>query len=254
MAPARSPRELNVCMAKLAQKAERYEDMANFMGKVAADADNEELTVEERNLLSVAYSHVIGARRASRRIISSIETDESRGNEDHDIIRDYRSKLESEVVNICDDILNLLESHLIPSAFSGDSKVLYLKMKADYLRYLAELKTGAELKLAADTTIATYKSAQDIANAELPPTHPLRLGLALNFGVFYYEILESPVQAYFIGKKALDEAKSKLKFVGKESLQKSTSIMKCLSDNLIIWTSELQKDGGAAAQPDEPQE
>jgi len=162
MAAAPTPREENVYMAKLAEQAERYEEMVEFMEKVSAAADNEELTVEERNLLSVAYKNVIGARRASWRIISSIEQkEESRGNEDHvAVIRDYRSKIESELSNICDGILKLLDSRLIPSASSGDSKVFYLKMKGDYHRYLAEFKTGAERKEAAESTLAAYKSAQ----------------------------------------------------------------------------------------------
>ncbi|RYR47554.1 hypothetical protein Ahy_A07g033487 [Arachis hypogaea] len=203
MAAAPSPREENVYMAKLAEQAERYEEMVEFMEKVSAAADNEELTVEERNLLSVAYKNVIGARRASWRIISSIEQkEESRGNEDHvAVIRDYRSKIESELSNICDGILKLLDTRLIPSASSGDSKVFYLKMKGDYHRYLAEFKTGAERKEAAESTLAAYKSAQDIANAELPPTHPIRLGLALNFSVFYYEILNSPDRACNLAKQ-----------------------------------------------------
>ncbi|KAE9587132.1 putative 14-3-3 protein [Lupinus albus] len=203
MAAAPSPREEYVYMAKLAEQAERYEEMVEFMEKVSAAADNEELTVEERNLLSVAYKNVIGARRASWRIISSIEQkEESRGNDDHvSIIRDYRSKIESELSNICDGILKLLDSRLIPSASSGDSKVFYLKMKGDYHRYLAEFKTGAERKDAAENTLAAYKSAQDIANTELPPTHPIRLGLALNFSVFYYEILNSPDRACNLAKQ-----------------------------------------------------
>ena len=159
---ANSAREENVYMAKLAEQAERYEEMVEFMEKVAKMADTEELTVEERNLLSVAYKNVIGARRASWRIISSIEQkEESRGNEDHvAIIKDYRGKIETELSKICDGILKLLESHLIPSASSAESKVFYLKMKGDYHRYLAEFKTGAERKEAAENTLLAYKSAQ----------------------------------------------------------------------------------------------
>ena len=162
MSPTDSTREENVYMAKLAEQAERYEEMVEFMEKVAKTVDVEELTVEERNLLSVAYKNVIGARRASWRIISSIEQkEESRGNEDHvSIIKEYRSKIETELSKICDGILNLLESHLIPSASSAESKVFYLKMKGDYHRYLAEFKTGGERKEAAESTLLAYKSAQ----------------------------------------------------------------------------------------------
>ncbi|URE29222.1 hypothetical protein MUK42_03276 [Musa troglodytarum] len=203
MSSVESPREDNVYMAKLAEQAERYEEMVEFMEKVVKTINGEELTVEERNLLSVAYKNVIGARRASWRIISSIEQkEESRGNEDHvTLIKEYRSKVEAELSKICDGILKLLDTHLVPSATAAESKVFYLKMKGDYHRYLAEFKTGAERKEAAESTLLAYKSAQDIALADLAPTHPIRLGLALNFSVFYYEILNSPDRACSLAKQ-----------------------------------------------------
>ncbi|KAK1361753.1 General regulatory factor 2 [Heracleum sosnowskyi] len=239
-------REDNVYMAKLAEQAERYEEMVEFMEKVVAASDSgEELTVEERNLLSVAYKNVIGARRASWRIISSIEQkEESRGNDAHvATIREYRSKIESELSSICDGILKLLDSKLIGAASNGDSKVFYLKMKGDYYRYLAEFKIAAERKEAAENTLNAYKAAQDIANAELAPTHPIRLGLALNFSVFYYEILSSPDRACNLAKQAFDEAIAELDTLGEESYKDSTLIMQLLRDNLTLWTSDMQDDG-----------
>ncbi|MED6184695.1 hypothetical protein PIB30_049964 [Stylosanthes scabra] len=265
MAAAPSPREENVYMAKLAEQAERYEEMVEFMEKVSAAADNEELTVEERNLLSVAYKNVIGARRASWRIISSIEQkEESRGNEDHvNVIRDYRSKIESELSNICDGILKLLDTRLIPSASSGDSKVFYLKMKGDYHRYLAEFKTGAERKEAAESTLAAYKSAQVcrfscfLYISVIFRFRSVRLGLALNFSVFYYEILNSPDRACNLAKQAFDEAIAELDTLGEESYKDSTLIMQLLRDNLTLWTSDMQDDGAdeikEAPKPDEQQ-
>ncbi|XP_043687644.1 14-3-3-like protein E [Telopea speciosissima] len=112
MSLAESSREENIYMAKLAEQAERYEEMVEFMENVAKTVDVEELIVEERNLLSVAYKNVIGARRASWRIISSLEQkEESRGNEAHvSAIKEYRSKIESELSKICDGILGLLET------------------------------------------------------------------------------------------------------------------------------------------------
>ncbi|KAG6400277.1 hypothetical protein SASPL_137102 [Salvia splendens] len=238
-----APREENVYMAKLAEQAERYEEMVEYMEKVSASLeDKEELSVEERNLLSVAYKNVIGARRASWRIISSIEQkEESRGNEDHvATIKEYRSKIEAELTKICEGILKLLDDRLVPSAGSGDSKVFYLKMKGDYHRYLAEFKTAAERKEAAESTLNAYKAAQDIANTELAPTHPIRLGLALNFSVFYYEILNSPDRACNLAKQAFDEAIAELDTLGEESYKDSTLIMQLLRDNLTLWTSDMQ--------------
>jgi len=159
---SQSTKEENVYMAKLAEQAERYDEMVEFMEKVVKMTNTEELSDEERNLLSVAYKNVIGARRASWRIISSIEQkEESKGNEDHvATIKNYKEKIETELSKICDGILKLLESHLIPSASSTESKVFYLKMKGDYYRYLAEFKTEAKRKEAAENTLLAYKSAQ----------------------------------------------------------------------------------------------
>lgn len=246
MSPVEATREENIYMAKLAEQAERYEEMVEFMEKVAKTVNSEELSVEERNLLSVAYKNVIGARRASWRIISSIEQkEESRGNEDHvKMIKEYRGNVEVELSKICDGILKLLETHLVPSSTAAESKVFYLKMKGDYYRYLAEFKSGDERKEAAENTLTAYKSAQDIALTEMPPTHPIRLGLALNFSVFYYEILNSPDRACNLAKQAFDEAISELDSLGEESYKDSTLIMQLLRDNLTLWTSDITEDAG----------
>ena len=86
--------------------------------------------MDERNLLSVAYKNVVGTRRASWRIISSIEQkEESKGSEKHvGTIRDYRQKIETELERVCQDVLDVLDESLIPKAESGESKVFYHKM------------------------------------------------------------------------------------------------------------------------------
>ncbi|CAM6013697.1 unnamed protein product [Sphagnum balticum] len=243
---AAESREENVYIAKLAEQAERYDEMVEAMEKVAKTVDVGELTVEERNLLSVAYKNVIGPRRASWRIVSSIEQkEESKGNEEHvAVIKDYRAKVEQELSTICDSILKVLDTHLVPNSATGESRVFYLKMKGDYHRYLAEFKTGAERKEAAESTLLAYKSAQDIALTELAPTHPIRLGLALNFSVFYYEIVNSPDRACTLAKQAFDEAIAELDTLGEESYKDSTLIMQLLRDNLTLWTSDMQEEAG----------
>ncbi|KAM1611685.1 hypothetical protein ACFX1Z_000449 [Malus domestica] len=243
--PENLSREQYVYLAKLAEQAERYEEMVSFMEKlvVGSTAAGTELTVEERNLLSVAYKNVIGSLRAAWRIISSIEQkEEGRRNEEHvALVKQYRSKVETELSAICAGILKLLQSHLVPSATTGESKVFYLKMKGDYHRYLAEFKNGDERKTAAEDTMVAYKAAQDIAVSDLAPTHPIRLGLALNFSVFYYEILNSLEKACSMAKQAFEEAIAELDTLGEESYKDSTLIMQLLRDNLTLWTSDLQE-------------
>jgi len=231
-------REDRVYMAKLAEQAERYDEMLDSMKSVATY--DTELTVEERNLLSVAYKNVIGARRASWRIISSIEQKEEGANEN--LVRVYRNQIEKELKEICDDILNLLDKHLIPHASTGESKVFYYKMKGDYYRYLAEFATSNDRKEAAEHSLVAYKAASDISTSELVPTHPIRLGLALNFSVFYYEILNSPERACRLAKAAFDDAIAELDTLNEESYKDSTLIMQLLRDNLTLWTSDIQGD------------
>jgi len=228
-------RDDHVYMAKLAEQAERYEDMVSSMKEVAVLG--EELTVEERNLLSVAYKNVIGALRASWRIVSSLEQKESEEQKKNMIITGYREQIEKELRKICDDILDVLDQNLIVSATTPESKVFYFKMKGDYFRYLAEFTTNQSRKDAAEQSLASYKLATD-ASDRLAPTHPIRLGLALNFSVFYYEILNSPDRACKLAKNAFDEAIAELDTLSEDSYKDSTLIMQLLRDNLTLWTSD----------------
>lgn len=116
--------------------------------------------------------------------------------------------------------------------------------KGDYHRYLAEFATGNDRKEAAENSLMAYKLASDTANSELPTTHPIRLGLALNFSVFYYEILNSPDRACRLAKAAFDDAIAELDTLSEESYKDSTLIMQLLRDNLTLWTSDMQADDG----------
>ncbi|XP_038683912.1 14-3-3-like protein D isoform X2 [Tripterygium wilfordii] len=242
---AYNERDSFVYLAKLSEQAERYDEMVDAMKKVAKL--DVELTVEERNLLSVGYKNVIGARRASWRILSSIEQkEEAKGNEvNSKRIKEYRQKVEAELTNICSDIMTVVDEHLIPSASPGESTVFFYKMKGDYYRYLAEFKSGNEKKEAADNSMKAYETATTAAEAELPPTHPIRLGLALNFSVFYYEIMNSPERACHLAKQAFDEAIVELDNLNEDSYKDSTLIMQLLRDNLTLWTSDIPEDGDA---------
>ncbi|KAI4333578.1 hypothetical protein L6164_018365 [Bauhinia variegata] len=236
-------RDSFVYIAKLAEQAERYDEMVDAMEKVALL--DVELSVEERNLFSVGYKNVVGARRASWRILSSIEQkEESKGNElNAKRIKEYRQRVELELSKICNDIMIVIDEHLIPSTNVAESTVFYYKMKGDYYRYLAEFKSGDEKKEVADQSLKAYQLASTTAESELTPTHPIRLGLALNFSVFYYEIVNSPERACHLARQAFDEAVSELDSLNEESYKDSTLIMQLLRDNLTLWTSDLPEDG-----------
>ncbi|EIE80617.1 hypothetical protein G6F46_005347 [Rhizopus delemar] len=228
-----------VYMAKIAEQAERYDEMVTFMKQVVQTG--KALTIEARNLLSVAYKNVIGARRASWRIISSIEQkEESKGNDAQvEKIKAYRQKIEQELYDICNDVLDLLTTYLIPGV-EGEARVFYYKMQGDYYRYIAEYASGDTRTEATNHAHEAYTRATEIATTDMPTTHPIRLGLALNFSVFYYEIFNSPDRACQMAKEAFDNSISELDSLNEESYKDSTLIMQLLRDNLTLWTSELQ--------------
>jgi len=224
--------------------------MANAMKKVTEA--NSELSNEERNLLSVAYKNVVGARRSSWRVISSIEQKTEGSERKQQMAKEYREKIEKELKDICQEVLNLLDKFLIPKATTAESKVFYLKMKGDYYRYLAEVATGDERTKVIEESQRAYNDAFDIAKNQMQPTHPIRLGLALNFSVFYYEILNAPDRACHLAKQAFDDAIAELDTLNEDSYKDSTLIMQLLRDNLTLWTSDAP-DADDANPPEEHQ-
>eukprot|EP00178_Gracilaria_changii_P004278 TRINITY_DN1673_c0_g2_i2.p1 TRINITY_DN1673_c0_g2~~TRINITY_DN1673_c0_g2_i2.p1 ORF type:complete len:149 (+),score=27.18 TRINITY_DN1673_c0_g2_i2:65-448(+) len=125
-------------------------------------------------------------------------------------------------------------------------------MAGDYYRYLAEVAIGDDRQKIVNDSQQAYQEAFDIAKAEMPPTHPIRLGLALNFSVFYYEILNSPDRACHLAKQAFDDAIAELDTLQSEdSYKDSTLIMQLLRDNLTLWTSDIQEDDKAEDEPEQ---
>lgn len=217
------------------------------MKQVAIAADGP-LTVEERNLLSVGYKNVVGSRRAAWQAISTIEQKEaSRDDSATKVTRladiaGYKAKVEQELETICKDMLSLLDGSLLSKAGSGENQVFLLKMKGDYLRYLAEFLVvgGDRREEVAAQALQAYQQAMQVASAELTPTQPIRLGLALNFSVFHYEIQNNPTEACTLARQAFDDALAEIDSLSEESYKDSTLIMQLLKDNLTLWMPTLE--------------
>jgi len=159
------------------------------------------------------------------------------------MIQSYREKIEKELSDICSDVIAILQQNLIPKAASPESKVFYYKMVGDYHRYLAEFSQGENKNKASQASLEGYKSASEVADRELAPTNPIRLGLALNFSVFYYEVMNSPERACNLAKQAFDDAIAELDTLSEDSYKDSTLIMQLLRDNLTLWTSDMEDQG-----------
>jgi hypothetical protein len=229
-------------LVRISEMAERYDDMCKFIKRLVEKKSKAsvELTVEERNLLSVAYKNVVGSKRASWRTLTADDEDPDANEK---LIETYRAIVETELEEKCNEVIGILTDSLVPTVEGkGDeTEVFYLKMAGDYYRYLCEFSKKDEYKKNSEKY---YSKALEIAQG-LPETHPTRLGLALNFSVCYYEILGEQTKACDLAKKAFDDAIEKLDQIKESSYKDATLIMQLLRDNLTLWTaSDEANDAG----------
>lgn len=240
-------------LAQCAETGERYNDMCEFMNEVIKKLckKGEKADTEQRNMLSVAFKNVVGGKRQSIRALK-----DNLQQNDSDLVKKYLKLVESEVIAVCNQVLTVVSEgplKLEESAKKDDSadadkesKVFWLKMCGDYCRYLSEIednddakvKLGDEPENPADKAADFYAKAYTEAKANLPETHPTRLGLALNYSVCFYEILKQKEKACELAKAAFDAAIEKLDTLNDKSYKDSTLIMQLLRDNLTLWTQD----------------
>ena len=177
-------REEYIYLAKLYERAERFPDMVKAINKfVELDP---KLTKDERNILSAGYKNIISYKRASWRLLNSMERKEEKKNTSQTAnIREIKDKIEAELNKICDEIQNIIDKYLVPNASDSENKVFFLKLKGDYYRYKCEFANGKEIDDACAKAEKVYKEAYEMANNNIPITNSTRLGLALNYSVFF---------------------------------------------------------------------
>merc|ERR1711907_510089 len=262
--PTSLNREQALYMAKLAEQAERYEDMVKYMKRIVKlGIKADELTVEERNLLSVGYKNMMSVRRTAWRTVQQyLEKNKEDGNEKNaGYDENYSDYISQEVFKLIDevrdDIVNVYVDGKNKCSGDDDAEVIvfFKKMEGDYNRYGAEItetKADKRQKFQADAK-AAYENAQEVART-LPSTNPIRLGLALNFSVFHYEICDQKQEASTLAKEAFDTAIDHLDTLGDDEYKDSTLIMQLLKDNLTLWNNdELGGDDGDDIQVEDVQ-
>ncbi len=232
-------REEYVYLSKLYEKAERFPDMVQSINKyVELDP---KLTKEERNLLSAGYKNIISDKRSSWRLLNNLERkeEEKKNTVQSANVKEIKDKIEKELNAICAEIQSVIDKYLIPNAIDAENKVFYLKLKADYYRYKCEFSNGKDFDEACANAEKVYKEAYELSNKEMPITNSTRLGLDLNFSVFYYEIKGLKEEACNIAKNAFDEAMKSLDDLEKSRAKDTLLIIQLLKENLILWTNEM---------------
>ena len=232
--------EKQIYLAMLAEQCSRYEDMMNFLEEMVQKKSSD-LSSDERNLLSIAYKNTISQDRQAIRTLMAYESKEAKKSESPylEFIREYKTKVQKELEGLCNRINKTIDTHLLPKAETDEAKVFYHKMKGDYDRYIAENVDGDLKKKYADLGLQAYNAALDSAKS-IDYTNPIKLGLALNLSVFYYEVVANKEEACKLAKETLDKAKDALSGVDEDDdeAKDAMSIVNLLQENLDMWNSE----------------
>ena len=184
-------------------------------------------------------------------LIDGVEIKEKSNNSKFlNLVVGLKSTLETELNELCGRVLKTIDDYLLKRASSDESKVFYLKMKGDYYRYLAEFTTGDKNIEVANNSMNSYKEANSLAN-KLPCTNPIKLGLALNFSVFYYEVKNDAKEACTIASEAFDAAIHQLEKIEDEQYKDSTTILQLLKENIDMWKADLQEQEEGAGGDEE---
>eukprot|EP00052_Salpingoeca_macrocollata_P031573 m.323006 g.323006 ORF g.323006 m.323006 type:complete len:238 (-) comp28109_c0_seq1:159-872(-) len=234
-------REELVFRAKMAERIESHKEMVMLMNSLAERFSP--LTVEEMNLLSVAYKNYSGTQRAAfQRLHATEQQQADLSDMQRRVLQDMKRKVKEELTDFCMEVEERIESSLLPAADSPEAKVFFFKMRGDFFRYIIELMSSEEGDVQkqkyTEAALLAYKSGHDLSAKALPTTHPIRLALELNFSVFYFEILRSPDRAIETAQLAFSQACDAIEHLSDQSYKDSVAILRFLRENVQRWENE----------------
>jgi len=232
--------DTNIFLARVAEQAERFEDMVDYLGAVL-DSKGGDVSADERNLISVAFKNLISSKRAACRTIAAIEQN-PKYSKFGDALTAYKTKIESQLTTDCEKVIEIINQKVLTKECADEAKAFFVKMVGDYYRYMAENAKDSKLEDAKNKALAAYEQANGIG---LPPCNPIKLGLALNFSVFHYEAMKNPKAAVDLADKALQDALDKIDELEEDDFRDAKSIIELLKENLTLWKEE-EEDGDNA--------
>jgi 14-3-3 protein epsilon len=229
--------EEKIFLARVAEQAERFEDMVDFLREVL-EIKGGEVNPDERNLLSVAFKNLISSKRAACRTISAIEQNPKYAKFNDALVK-YKQTIETQLHNDCEKIIDMIQTKVLSKECVDEAKAFFVKMVGDYYRYIAENAKEETL----ERVKAQAKKAYEEANAiTLPACNPIKLGLALNFSVFNYEVLKDHGKACQLADEALQSALDKIDELEEDDFRDAKSIIELLKENLTLWKEEEEGD------------
>ena len=207
--------------------------MVDFLSNVL-DAKGADVSSDERNLLSVAFKNLISSKRAACRTIAAIEQN-PKYSKYADALSSYKTGIETKLINDCQRVIDLINQKVLSKQSADEAQAFFVKMVGDYYRYIAENAKGDQLESVKQEALKAYDQANKIA---LPPCNPIKLGLALNFSVFHYEVMKNHKAACELADQALQEALDKIDELEEDDFRDAKSIIELLKENLTLWKEE----------------
>merc|ERR1712176_507525 len=229
--------EENIFLARVAEQAERFEDMVNYLAAVL-DTKGGEVTADERNLLSVAFKNLISSKRAACRTIAAIEQNPKYA-KFSEALAQYKGGIEEQLTNDCKKIITMIQEKVLAKQCEGEPKAFFVKMVGDYYRYISENAKDQLLEDVKQKALEAYQQANEIT---LPPCNPIKLGFALNFSVFHYEVMKNHKAACELADQALQDALEKIDELQEDAFRDAKSIIELLKENLTLWKEEEEGD------------
>ena len=230
-------------LMKLFHKTERYPEMVKAINKYIEQ--NPKLSKDEQKLLVDGYKNIISDKRNSLRLLDNLnkkEEEEAKLVNHKKQINIIKEKIQNELLSIFKEIHSMLDKYLIPNSQDSETKILYMKIKADYYRYHCEFAEEDEFEDAKNNALKIYREAYDLALKDIDIYNSIRLGLALNYSVFLYEIMDNKNEAYDIAQKAYDDAMKVVDDVEKDRTSDNLLLIQLLKENLNLWNNEMEGD------------
>ena len=228
-------------LIKLFQRTERYPEMVKAINKYVEQ--NPKLSKEEQKMLCDGYKNIISDKRNSLRLLNNLskkEEEEGKPINHKKQINIIKEKIQNELISIFKEIHSMLDQFLIPNSQDIETKIFYMKIKADYYRYHCEFAEGDQFDESKNNAQKIYKEAYDMAIKNLNIYNSIRLGLSLNYSVFEYEIMDNKNEAYDIAQKAYDEAMKVVDDVEKDRTSDNLLLIQLLKENLNLWNNEME--------------
>ncbi|WAQ94493.1 1433Z-like protein [Mya arenaria] len=217
-----SEREERMQVAQLCEAASRYGEMVEVMSElVTALPRTQKLNAEERKLLSIAFKNEVAFRRKSLKSLRHISVLRDLSIETKQIVAEYKRRIEQEMRELCVELIQMLDTKLLPGVNEPESDIFYHKMKGDYCRYLCEVE---------DDQVKVTDYLAEIKE---------------HYQVFLHEMVDDVTLARDHAKRFYDEALDEMENVREvdtDRYNECAFLLKLMHENIKAWTLESDMD------------